>query len=94
MKITKDNPRGDYQEALKSFMQIEFRKTRSELGYTQSQMAELLKIDVRSYRSLEKGEYSCSALSLALYITYCCPNVTILSDGFKKLFEEIQNSVA
>ena len=94
MENTKENFRYDYQNALKDYMCIEFKKTRSELGFTQQQMAEILQMDPRSYRSLEKGEFACGALSLALYIVFCCSDISRLTNELQKLFSTIKNHVA
>ena len=64
--------RKTYRKALaKCFNQVLVR-TRMEQALTQSQMAEKLAMDERSYIDLDHGKSCCSAVTLALFLIYCC----------------------
>ena len=61
-------------DILKSYSHKAILQARSQLSLTQAQMADRLSMDTRSYVYLEHGETCCSALTLALFLIYCCPN--------------------
>lgn len=63
-----------YQYILKQFFHSQLLHTRSDMGLTQSQMADLLEMDERSYIELEHGKSACSAVTLVLFLTHCCPD--------------------
>lgn len=49
-------------------------------------MAELLAMDARSLREIEHGSASCGALSLALYLLFCCDDpIAFLSSFYNAL---------
>lgn len=64
--------RKQYQKILKSCFHSSLVKARETLELTQSQMAEKLAMDDRSYISLDHGKNCCSAITLALFLIYCC----------------------
>ena len=59
---------------LKSYSHKAILQARSQLSLTQAQMADRLSMDTRSYVYLEHGETCCSALTVALFLIYCCPD--------------------
>jgi len=64
--------RKHYHTILKSCFHSNLVRTRKANALTQSQMAELLAMDDRSYIELDHGRNCCSATTLALYLIYCC----------------------
>lgn len=83
-----------YYYAFRAYFRVRLVKTRSELCLTQSQMSELLAISERSYAALESGESGCSALTLALFLAFCCTDRNAFIEEMKKLFEEVNNNAA
>ena len=69
--------------ALRDFMMERLTQVRFEKKLTQAKFAELLMLDTRSYAAIEKGEYGCCALTLVMYLLYCCDDI----DGF---FDELR----
>lgn len=61
-----------YQKALKNYFNHVLVRTRTEQMLSQSQMAEKLAMDERSYIDLDHGKSCCSAVTLALFLIYCC----------------------
>lgn len=58
------------------------------MEYTQSQMASLLIMDERSYVDLDHGKSCCSALTLALFLIYCCNDPVSFLNGLREAFEK------
>ena len=79
---------------LKQHFYMQLMLTRTMLGYTQSQMASQLFMDDRSYIDLDHGKSSCSALTLALFLIYCCEDATAFLGGLHKALEEGMNDAA
>ncbi|MBQ8603565.1 MAG: hypothetical protein IJ410_01800 [Oscillospiraceae bacterium] len=50
-------------------------------------MAEILMMDVRSYVELDHGCSSCSALTLCLFLIYCCEEPYSFLDELKNSIE-------
>lgn len=65
------------------------KNRRAELGYTQNKMSEILCMDTRSYAKIENAKGGCSALTLALYFIYVCPDV---KDFLKQVNEKFEKS--
>ena len=57
-----------YHAILKTFFHQYLLHTRAATGLTQSQMAERLAMDDRSYIELDHGKSCCSAITLALFL--------------------------
>ena len=57
-----------YHSVLKHYFYVQLIHTRMSLGLTQSEMAEKLSMDDRSYIDLDHGKTCCSAVTLALYL--------------------------
>ncbi len=49
-------------------------RNRDALGISQEEMAHRLMMAARSYVDLDHGKSGCSALTLALYLIYICPD--------------------
>lgn len=77
--------RKTYQAILKHHFHSTLVRTRTNLGLTQSEMAERLAMDDRSYIDLDHGKSCCSAITLVLFLIYVCRDV----DGF---LEELQHA--
>lgn len=65
----------DCKRALRSFIMEQFSKARCEAHCTQAKFAEILMIDTRAYVAIENGEYGCGALTLMLFLIFCCTDV-------------------
>lgn len=63
-------------------------QTRDDLHLTQAKMARRLLIEERSYAALESGKSCCGALTLALFLIYCCDDPDAFLDGLRKAMEE------
>lgn len=74
-----DGMRKKYTEILKVYFRDSLIKTRNVKDLTQSQMAEILIMDNRSYADLNNGKSCCSALTLALYLIFFVMILTNLS---------------
>lgn len=57
-------------------------------------MAAVLVMDDRSYVELDHGKSCCSALTLALYLIYCCENPTAFLTGLREVLEEVMDNAA
>lgn len=64
-----------YRNALKHHFHIQLIHIRAVTGLTQSEMAEKLAMDERSYIDLDHGKTCCSAVTLALFLVYVCDDV-------------------
>ena len=70
------------------FFYMHLVKTRNELAMTQEQMAQLLDMAPRSFIELDHGKCTCSGLTLALYLTYCCDDPRAFLNGFRREYEK------
>ena len=68
--------------------------TRTEQGLTQSEMAERLAMDDRSYIDLDHGKSCCSAITLALFLVYVCNDVETFIGELRHAFEDELNRAA
>lgn len=78
--------RKQYHKILKSCFHSSLVHTREAMELTQSQMAGILAMDDRSYISLDHGKNCCSAVTLALFLIYCCRDPV-------KFLEELRNAI-
>lgn len=76
-----------YQNALKKCFHNRLFRTRVELGLTQAQMADRLMMDDRSYIDLDHGKSSCSAITLVLFLLYCCRDPLGFLEELRGAFE-------
>ena len=79
--------RDEYNQILKSVFYENLISVRNENNYTQAYMADLLMMDLRSYVELDHGNNSCSALTFALFLIYCCAEPVTFLNILKIEFE-------
>lgn len=85
--------RNTYRKVLKNCFNNVLVRTRTEQALTQSQMAERLAMDERSYIDLDHGKSCCSAVTLALFLIYCCRDPLGFLGEFKDAIEtEIESA--
>ena len=84
--------RTDFETILKQFFYEHQTKTRAELCLTQAQMAKLLKMELRSYSDLDQRKSSCSALTLACYLIYCCKDPMAFLSGLHERFKPLSDA--
>ena len=77
-----------YIAVLKKHFSNRLMVARAAMNLTQPQMAEVLGVCVRSYANLDHGVHTCSGLTLARYLVYCCPNPMAFLDELYAAFEE------
>ena len=63
-----------YTPIFKRFCRQRIPPTRAAMKLTQAKMADILCMDIWSYAGIENGDHSCSGLTLALFLIYCCSN--------------------
>lgn len=63
-------------------------RSRNQMAWTQAEMAEVLEMSERSFVDLDHGKAGCSALTLALFLTYCCDDPRQFLDDFKTSYEK------
>lgn len=83
-----------YERMLKTMFRKQIICKRKEMKLTQAQMSENLEMSVRSYCDLENGKYKCSAITLVLYLIYCCDDVNSFLNGLKSEFEKASEDAA
>ncbi len=83
-----------YVEVLKTEFRNHVMIRREELNLSQAKMSELLEISERAYSDIESGKSCCSALTLALYLIYCCDDVQGFIDELKARFEKANEDAA
>ena len=57
-------------------------------------MASLLEMDDRSYAELDRGNSCCSALTLVLYLIYCCNDPMAFLESLRKVLEAAEDDAA
>jgi len=75
--------------ALQTFLMERLSKVRFENHLTQAQFAEILLIDPRSYAAIENGEHGCCALTLMMFLLFCCKDPNGFINDFKPKIIEI-----
>ena len=75
--------------ALQTYLIERLSKVRFDNQMTQAQFAEILLIEPRSYAAIENGEHGCCALTLMLFLIFCCKDVQGFVNGFKPKIIEI-----
>lgn len=86
--------RKQQREILKAYFYTQLIATRSEKMLTQSQMAERLAMDDRSYIDLDHGKTCCSAITLARFLIFVCESPMQFLEGLRRAFEEAEKKVA
>ena len=82
------------REVLKAYFYTQLIATRSEKGLTQSQMAERLAMDERSYIDLDHGKTCCSAITLARFLIFVCESPTQFLEELRHALEEAEEKAA
>lgn len=75
-----------YRNILKKQFHLQLIHIRETNGLTQSQMAEKLSMDDRSYIDLDHGKTCCSAVTLALFLVYVCHDVQKFLEELRRAF--------
>ena len=83
-----------YENTLKKCFHNSLFRTRVDLGLTQAQMADRLIMDNRSYIELDHGNSNCSALTLAMYLAFCCRDPMGFLEEFRRQIESAKEPVA
>ena len=83
-----------YLAALKSVLHVQLMQSRGALGLTQTQMADILMMDVRSYIDLDHGKSMCGTLSFVLFLLYCCQDRDALLQSIQTAFDKVHDDVA
>lgn len=86
--------RKTYHTLLKRHFHSTLVRTRTNLGLTQSEMAERLAMDDRSFIDLDHGKTCCSAVTLVLFLIYVCDDVDGFLEELQHAFEADANQVA
>lgn len=86
--------RKTYHTLLKHHFHSTLVRTRFNLGLTQSEMAERLAMDDRSFIDLDHGKTCCSAVTLVLFLIYVCEDVDGFLEELRHAFEAGINQVA
>ena len=81
-----------YQNVFKDFFYDRLVKVRADRHLTQAAMAKLLFMEVRSYIDLDHGVSCYGALTLALYLIYCC-DATVFLGELRQAFESAGNTL-
>lgn len=79
--------RKTYRNILKHRFHASLTQTRTAKGLTQSEMAERLSMDDRSYIDLDHGKTCCSAVTLILFLLYLCDDVDQFLEELRHAFE-------
>ena len=83
-----------HRSILKDYFHHQLVQRRSALHLTQSEMAEQLFMDDRSYIDLDHGKTCCNATTLAIYLVYICDDVCKFVEDLRHAFEVGKNSAA
>lgn len=82
--------RDQYNNILKNFFQQKVFQSRIDLDISQEEMGHRLLMSCRSYVDLEHQKFGCSALTLALYLTYLCPDRESFLNELQEAFDSIE----
>lgn len=80
--------RKQQREILKNYFYAQLIAARSAKRMTQSQMAEQLAMDDRSYVDLDHGKTCCSAITLARFLVFVCESPVQFLEGLRLAFEK------
>lgn len=83
-----------YLTAMKDFFRAQVILSRDRLCLTQAKMARKLFMEDRSYAALESGESGCSALTLALFLIYCCDDPILFLKMLRGVLEGVTQNAA
>ena len=79
-----------YRAVLKRILCQWIGTTRVSCDMTQTEMAEELLIDVRSYADIDRGVSLCGTLTLVLFLVYSCKEPTALLSEIRTAFDEVR----
>ena len=68
--------------------------SRETAAIAQSDMTQLLWMNNRSYAELEHGKSCCIALTLVIFLQFCCPDSTRFLEELRHAFATGPNKVA
>lgn len=80
--------RKQFSSILREYFCSHVHETRLRLNLTQAQMARRLLMDTRAYVELDHGNATCSALTLALFLIYCCDDPQAFLSGLRAALQE------
>lgn len=80
--------------AMKDFFRTQVILTRDRLCLTQAKMARKLFMEDRSYAALESGESGCGALTLALFLIYCCDDPILFLKKLRVALDGVTQNAA
>lgn len=83
-----------YRNILKQHFHVHLVQSRTTSGLTQSEMAEKLSMDDRSYIDLDHGKTCCSAVTLALFLVYVGNDVQEFLEELRRAFKTAFHQVA
>ena len=83
-----------YNKQLKAICHEHIISAKVENELTQSQMAEYLVMDIRSYADIDSGKSACGLLTFVLYLIYLCPDIEELIEEIRVSFERLKDNVA
>ena len=83
-----------YRNVLKHHFHVHLVQIRTAYGLTQSEMAEKLSMDDRSYIDLDHGKTCCGAVTLALFLVYVCDDVQEFLEELRRAFKTAFNQAA
>lgn len=86
--------RKTYNNQLKAICHNHIVSERVENNLSQTKMAEILMMDLRSYADIESGKSCCSLLTFILFVIFFCIDTNEIVDEIKIAFEESNNEVA
>ena len=76
-----------YRNVLKHHFHVHLVQIRTANGLTQSEMAEKLSMDDRSYIDLDHGKSFCSAVTHVLFLIYVCDDVQVFLEELRRAFK-------
>lgn len=79
--------RKQYTQILKAHFHQKLFRSRVALDITQEEMASRLSMANRTYVDLDHGKTCCSALTLALFLIYICPEPMEFLEELRYAFE-------
>lgn len=81
--------RKKFKTLFKKFFHAKLCERRLSLGITQDEMASKLNMSTRTYSDLDNGKTCCSAITLALYLTYVCEDPVHFLEALRKEFDTV-----
>ena len=79
---------------LKTHFRRKLVAARADMNISQSDMAQMLSMSLRSYIDLESGRSGCSAVTLVLFLIKVCPDPQAFLEDLRKAMEREPEGVA